>query len=243
LPNISGSELKVLAAVLYNYMQLTGGEPTTLTDIEHMTGLSRPTVNATLNSLLDSQVLERQAEGRSFIYIPVVKFFNRSQPQSVKKFNRSEPQPVKNFNRSAQPVKNFNQLEPESEESERELINYLSINDSLSDSLNSESSKKILLVQKLRACGIYLKTAQAIVSQHEGAAIERQLKYYRYALATNMAQGPGWLVMAIKENWPAPLGYEEQEEDRYGSCPECGGPKSRDGFYHNLGCPNCGSSG
>jgi hypothetical protein len=85
---------------------------------------------------------------------------------------------------------------------------------------------------------VYLKTAQAIVNQHDEAAIEQQLKYYRYALATHMAQGPGWLVLAIKENWPVPLGYEEHEENRYRSCPECGGPKSRDDFYHNIGCPN-----
>jgi hypothetical protein len=64
LPNISGSELKVLAAVLVNYLQIGGGEPTTLTEIEHLTGLSRPTVNATLNNLLASQVLERQAVGQ-----------------------------------------------------------------------------------------------------------------------------------------------------------------------------------
>jgi hypothetical protein len=88
----------------------------------------------------------------------------------------------------------------------------------------------------LRACRVYLKTAQAIVNEHDEAAIEQQLKYYRYALSTNMAQGPGWLVTAIKENWPAPLGYEDPEENRYGSCPECGGPKTKDGFYHNLGC-------
>jgi hypothetical protein len=45
---------------------------------------------------------------------------------------------------------------------------------------------------------VYLKTAQAIVNQHDEAAIEQQLKYYRYALSTHMAQGPGWLVLAIK---------------------------------------------
>jgi predicted transcriptional regulator len=239
LPNISGSELKVLVAVLYNYMQIGGREPTSLTDIEHMTGLSRPTVKATLDGLLASQVLERQAEGQSFIYTPIVKFFNQSEAQLVKNFNQSGPQLVKKFNQfDAQLVKKFYQLEPDSEESERELINNLSIKDSLSDSLNPESSKKILLLQKLRACGVYLKTAQAIVNQHDETAIEQQLKYYRYALSTHMAQGPGWLVLAIKENWPVPLGYEEHEENRYRSCPECGGPKSRDGFYHNFGCPN-----
>jgi hypothetical protein len=52
-----------------------------------------------------------------------------------------------------------------------------------------------------------------------------------------MAQGPGWLVMAIKENWPAPLGYDDYEENKYKSCPECGGPKGRNGFYHNRGPP------
>jgi hypothetical protein len=48
---------------------------------------------------------------------------------------------------------------------------------------------------------------------------------------------PGWLVMSIKENWPAPLGYDDYEENKYKSCPECGGPKGRNGFYHNRGPP------
>jgi DNA-binding MarR family transcriptional regulator len=61
LPHISGSELKILAAILYNYMQTGGGEPTTLTEIEHLTGLSRPTVDATLDRLLAGQLMERQA--------------------------------------------------------------------------------------------------------------------------------------------------------------------------------------
>jgi uncharacterized protein YlxW (UPF0749 family) len=39
--------------------------------------------------------------------------------------------------------------------------------------------------------------AQAIGSEHDEEAIEQQLKYYRYALGMNMAQGPGWLVTAI----------------------------------------------
>jgi predicted transcriptional regulator len=240
LPNISGSELKILAAVLYNYLQTGGGEPTSLTDIEHLTGLSRPTVTTTLDRLIASQVLERQAQGQSYIYMPVVKFINQSERQLVKKFYQLQPKLVKNFYQlEPQLVKNFNQLESESDESERELINNLRFKDSLSDSLNSESSKKILLVQKLRSCGVYLKTAQAIVNQHDEAAIEQQLKYYRYALSTNMAQSPGWLVAAINEDWPAPLGYEDDEENKYRSCPECSGPKRKGGgFYHNSGCPD-----
>jgi hypothetical protein len=136
LPNISGSELKVLAAVLYNYILVvkffnqSGTQP--------------------------------------------VKIFNQSEMQLVKKFYQSEAQLVKKFYQSGTKlVKNFYQLQPESEESERELINNLSIKDSLSDSLNPESSKKILLLKKLRACGVYLKTAQAIVNQHDEAAIEQ----------------------------------------------------------------------
>jgi hypothetical protein len=38
---------------------------------------------------------------------------------------------------------------------------------------------------------VYLKTAQAIINQHDAVAIEQLLKYYRYALVTNMAHGPG----------------------------------------------------
>jgi DNA-binding MarR family transcriptional regulator len=85
LPNISGSELKVLAAVLYLYLQVGGGEPTSLRDIEHLTGLTRPTVIATLDRLLAGQVLERQAQGQSYIYMPVVKLFNQPGMQVVKK--------------------------------------------------------------------------------------------------------------------------------------------------------------
>ncbi len=188
LPHISGSKLKVLFAVLYQNLQIGSGEPSSLTDIENLTGLSRQSVITSLRELLEEHRIDRQAVGNSYVYFPVVKFLD----QRVKYLDSS--------------VKKLDH--PELRESERELNS--DSEDSLSDSLNltDPASLKIRLVKELRAAGVFLKTAQAIVEAHDEATIERHMNFYRYALEMNLAQGPGWLVMSLKEDWPAPIGYK-----------------------------------
>ena len=59
LPNMSLAKLKVMIVVLHNYLQIGSGEPTSLTDIERMTGLSRPSVISSLQELLGEGMIGR----------------------------------------------------------------------------------------------------------------------------------------------------------------------------------------
>lgn len=49
LPNMSEAELKAVIAVLYHNTQVGGAEPLSLSDIERITGLSRPSVTGALS--------------------------------------------------------------------------------------------------------------------------------------------------------------------------------------------------
>lgn len=97
-------------------------------------------------------------------------------------------------------------------ESDSKLNLNNSLSDSLTDSLNLDSSNNELL-RELRAAGVYLKTAQSIVSRQPAEKIRQHLEYYSYALEKNLAQGPGWFVMSINEDWPAPLGFTDLEDE------------------------------
>jgi len=103
---------------------------------------------------------------------------------------------------------------------ESESIKDNSIN-LLSDSLvlSAEDPEFLRLVQKLRACGVYLRTAQELAVSH-GQAIDEKILYYRHALGHKLAQGPGWLVQAIKEDWGEPLGWKSNGNGRC-SCERC----------------------
>jgi hypothetical protein len=91
-------------------------------------------------------------------------------------------------------------------ESDRELT--INLDNSLTDSLNlTADSEKSKLLAKLRSAGVYLKTAQDLVERFDDTSIELHLDYYRYALGKNLAQGPGWLVLSLKEDWQAPIGF------------------------------------
>jgi len=192
IPHISGGSLKVIIAIIYHELQVGGGEPPNLADIEKYTGLSKRQAIRTLTELIEEGIVGRQMIGQSYVYFPTIRAYDKMSYLSRK---------------MSQVLPEMSEVESESD---RELID-LNLKDSLSDSLNSTTtSDKISLLKKLRACGVYLKTAQAIVAENTPEEIEQQLEYYRYALKANMAQGPGWLVLALKEKWPAPLGYEPE---------------------------------
>ena len=203
IPHISGGSLKVLFIILHNNLQVGGNESLSLTDLEKLTGLSRKQVIRILNELLEEEIIERQAVGQSYVYVPTLRAGSDFQStRRLMSLARTEMSPV------------GTEMSPVESESERELIINLNQNNKLSDSSDSTTNNdKITLLKKLRACGVYLKTAQAIVADNTPEEIEQQLKYYRYALEKNLAQGPGWLVLALKEKWPAPLGYQAEPDD------------------------------
>lgn len=94
----------------------------------------------------------------------------------------------------------YSELSTKLRESDSKLIN------SLSDSLNLTP-----LIGKLRSIGVYLKTAQAIVSEHSAEEIELYLRYFEYALKNGLAKNSGYFVLGIRESWGPPLGFEQPE--------------------------------
>lgn len=199
LPNISGAKLKVIIAILYHSMQVGGSEPLSLTDIEHFTGLARNSVIAANRDLLRDCVIERHQVGDSYLYSPAVSASAKiALPGAI--------------------------IEPPSakialgNETDRELI-INDLKDSLTDSLK-DSAAKIALLQSLRSCGVYLKTAQGLVDQYP-ERIEQKIKFYRHALSHNLAQSPGWLVQAIKEDWGEPLGWKIGASSAGCACSAC----------------------
>ena len=205
LPNIGEAELKCTIAVIYHNMQVGGGEPLSLKDFERITGMAHSTVANALRDLLEKQFLERRQEGQSYVYLPKV----RASTNFVLPLVRNSDSPS-------------------------ELRESVSLNDfnSLSDSLNltpDETSTKFVLVQSIRQAGVYLKTAQDLVEKHSEETIRQHLEYYRHALKLNLAQGPGWLVLSLKESWGPPLGYEERDDqkdykrglEKFGFCMVC----------------------
>lgn len=45
------------------------------------------------------------------------------------------------------------------------------------------------------------------MDQHPVEHIREKMDYFRYAMSAGYAESSGWLVSAIKENFPPPLGY------------------------------------
>ena len=87
----------------------------------------------------------------------------------------------------------------------RESESLLILTDCLTDS--SAASAKSALLAEMRSAGVYLKTAAELVERFDPVIIRRHLDHYRHALALGIAEGPGWLVLSLKESWGPPLGY------------------------------------
>jgi predicted transcriptional regulator len=90
LPDLSGSQIKTLIILIYNYTQIGGSIPTSLSDIEVLAGLSRQSVITSLKSLLSAGIIERSKVGQSYIYEPRVKFLDPQVKNIVNKKEESE---------------------------------------------------------------------------------------------------------------------------------------------------------
>lgn len=201
LPNISEAELKVVIAVLYHNLQVGGSEPLSLRDVEQITGMAHHSVINALKSLLDKALLERRQEGQSFVYLPKIRASANFALPLVQNLDSEDGVKLR----------------------ESGSINLKDSSDSLN--LTSDGSgAKIALIEELRNAGVYLKTAQELVKDHSEKTIHQHFRFYRYALSKNLAQGPGWLVLSVKQGWGAPLGYEEKKIDAMDAlkCPKCG---------------------
>lgn len=243
-------QLKCSIVAIYHYLQVGGSEPLSLTDFERLTGMSRPSVVEALKSLTGEttdgfpQILERETVGQSYSYYPKIKFPKPGQRAASKDSLLADDPTSKESLLADDLTGKDSLLVGQLRESERKLnIKLINKKDSLTDSLNlTDSTEKNLenelsMLKLLRSMGIYLQTAQWIVKEFSEEFINRQIEYYQFALKANFAKGPGWLVTSIKENWPAPLGFQDRRNGTQ-ACPECGGPLMNGAFLHNKGCPD-----
>lgn len=68
LPELSKSELKILIVILYNHTQIGDNSPTSIRDLEYITGLSRQSAFTAVKQLLEAELIVRFKTGQSFIY-------------------------------------------------------------------------------------------------------------------------------------------------------------------------------
>lgn len=87
LPRLGKAQLKCLIVIIARFTQQAGDEPTTLTELELLTGLARKSVIAALRDLLTLKIITRTAVGRTYIYEPMVQI---SHQQVVKLSNKKE---------------------------------------------------------------------------------------------------------------------------------------------------------
>ena len=237
LPYISSlGQLKCSIVAIYHYMQVGGGEPLTTSDFERLTGLARQSVIDALKNLTgetgDIQILERVSVGQTYAYYPKLRLLNgptvAALPASSQQTSpESRPVEIQRSldSRLAEPERSLDSSTTLLEsgladplklrESERGDINP-EVN-SLSDSLNypaTSPESRLVILKDLRAEGVYLKTAQMLVERHSEAKIREHLAYYAYALERGIANGPGWLVLSLKESWGPPLGFKPKSGNR-----------------------------
>jgi hypothetical protein len=196
------TELKVTIVAIYHHMQVGGNEPLTLSDFERLTGMSRKSVVSAIKSLTGENeegihVLEREQVDRTFVYLPRLRDFDGviisplDQDDGVKVTSSSPESASKKVTTT-----------PSEGESGAESVKVTPSNASL-----SLREVKLKLVRELRSYGVYLHTAQGLVEQYPEKRIREKASYFEYALRMGFANGSGWLVAAIKEDYPAPLGW------------------------------------
>lgn len=236
LPDLTGAQLKITVAVLYHNLQVGGGQALSLTDLENLTGLSRQSVSTATTQLeKDLQILERIPVGRSFAYVPMVKNLDYpSQDEDPGDGSQPDLAPgdvvihpsdgmVKNLGVVIESQLRESLIEGESDSADTDYLK--NSGDGQKIRLSKEKirllkQERVQLLGDLRAAGVYLKTAQDLITDRDPEMIRKYLQYYKHALIMGMASGPGWLVLAIKEKWGIPLGF------RPGSggicvCPRC----------------------
>lgn len=175
LPKLNQSQIKVLLVIIYHNTQIGGQEPVSITYLQSLTGISRPSVTKALKQLLTSKLILRNEIGQSYTYEPLVKIFYHQVKELVNKEDREKEDKT----------------------------------DSLSLSLTEE---QINLLNLLRQNGVYIKTAFNIVENYDPEFIAVHLDYYSYALKIRMANGPGFLVNSIKNEWGPPLGFYDDDD-------------------------------
>jgi hypothetical protein len=90
------------------------------------------------------------------------------------------------------------------------------------------------LLAAMRELGLSPRVAGDMARRYAPARLWRMLRQTRYALRMGLASNPaGWFVASVRDNWPAPAGYDDWAElepaerraalnESWGVCPRCG---------------------
>lgn len=77
---------------------------------------------------------------------------------------------------------------------------------------------KQTLLHEMCDLGLAKRVAENLLQRFEPDYLRTKLAYARYAARVGLAENPpGWFVCSVKENWPAPLGYQEGGKPKPGS--------------------------
>lgn len=103
--------------------------------------------------------------------------------------------------------------------------NYIS-NTNLTMSDKSDSVLKIGLI--LRKLGIHQSLADSFITTIDPQVIYQSIEWFKWAKSNGTANGAGWLVRCLQENWQEPTGFVYPGWQ----CEQCKGQLDK----HNPGC-------
>ena len=116
MAEMEGAEIKLTLAVYRITIGYHRGERrASLSAMETLTGLSRPTVVETAKKLEEKGIIKRIMDGGVTIWQPI--FADEEDDEVVKSFNQSDSQLVKSFNQSSKII-----LPPSKKETIKEII-------------------------------------------------------------------------------------------------------------------------
>jgi hypothetical protein len=207
------SELKVTLAAIAETLRVGGTDQViSLSDFEVLTGLDRKSVSAGIGAALKRGTMIRRRAGNSWLY--------------RLKFTSASPAAT---NRGKFPLANRGEFPPNRGKippigGEFPLSVDAVVDVSLSDSNQNKQQHQqqhAAMLAEMRNLGVVQVRAQQLIQRYDLDYLQQKLEYVQFAVRRGLADNPpGWFVASVKEDWPAPLGFEEpgpepgSEEDR-----------------------------
>lgn len=213
LPDIKTvSELKVTIAAIHETLRVGVVEAiVSLSEFEALTGLNRKSVSAGIRRAVNRGTIKRQQVGNTYLYR--LHFSAHTLPAGRVNFTLAGGGGI------GQNGVDFPQNRGEVGQDGVEL-SPLVVNACTSTTLDKDKQqdKHTALLAEMRQLGVVLKVAQRLVVKYDPDYLREKLEMARYAVEAKIAEnGPGWFVASVREDWQAPLGYQDRNKPKPGS--------------------------
>lgn len=207
LPDINTkSELKVTIAAIYETLRLGVVEAIiSLSDFEALTGLDRKSVSAGIRHAVKRGTIRRQEVGNTYLYR--LHFNQYTSPAGRGNF------PLAGRGKTGQVGVETPQDEGETGQVGGDFPPHV-VNACTSTTplVDIQQDKQTALLREMRQLGVVLKVAQKLVAKYDLDYLREKLEQARYAVEAKIAEnGPGWFVASVREDWQAPLGFDDRE--------------------------------